>query len=281
MVLSATASPVDSYPGPFFKQGILNNSTNVASPSPSGFLTGLLVPTTATSSRPPTATGSSGPSTSNGQYRTYSGDGSLKDGWPSATQWTTFDTMWAKALNIMRTSCSNLNETIKDNSQDEIRYIKDAIQSQSHATKVDPRFILATVLQESGGCVRVKTTKYAINNPGLMQDHNGSHSCNDGKHVLDPCPKDQIVGMITDGTSGTKDGPGLQQLLGQASDNGGQGQKTYAAARLYNSGAIDKSKKLEAGIATHCYSTDIANRLMGWDGRKSGCTLDNKSHRRS
>ena len=35
----------------------------------------------------------------------------------------------------------------------------------------------------------------------------------------------------------------------------------YIAARLYNSGSVDPSGNLQAGIATHCYSSDIANRL--------------------
>src|SRR3712207_7146665 len=34
--------------------------------------------------------------------------------------------------------------------------------------------------------------------------------------------------------------------------------------RSYNSGRIDPSGNLAAGIATHCYASDIAARLLGW-----------------
>ena len=48
----------------------------------------------------------------------------------------------------------------------------------------------------------------------------------------------------------------------------------YRAARLYNSGAIDDSGDLGKGSATHCYATDIANRLVGWTDSQSTCNLD-------
>lgn len=48
----------------------------------------------------------------------------------------------------------------------------------------------------------------------------------------------------------------------------------YRAARLYNSGAIDPSGDLGKGSATHCYASDIANRLLGWVDSDSTCTLD-------
>jgi hypothetical protein len=31
---------------------------------------------------------------------------------------------------------------------------------------------------------------------------------------------------------------------------------------------------LECGIATHCYSSDIANRLTGWVNADHGCACD-------
>ena len=51
------------------------------------------------------------------------------------------------------------------------------------ATGVDHRFILAVIMQESGGCVRAPTTNYGVRNPGLMQDHNGSGTCNENGNV--------------------------------------------------------------------------------------------------
>lgn len=249
--------------------------------APSG--TGTALTPTGTASASGTApNGLSSSAASSSQYTVYSGSGSTQDGWPTASQWATFDVMWSNALNIMKTSCSNLDPPTPNNSQQENQDIQDAINSQASATKVDPRFILAVVMQESNGCVRVKTTVSpdgTVTNPGLMQDHDGDHTCNDGKTIQNPCPQAQIQGMIADGVSGTSAGPGLSQLLGQAPDKGEQGQQTYEAARLYNSGSIASSGKLEEGVATHCYSSDIANRLTGWDGQTNSCPFDKQSQK--
>lgn len=53
-------------------------------------------------------------------------------------------------------------------------------------------------------------------------------------------------------------------------------QAYYRAARFYNSGEIDSSGDLGKGSATHCYSSDLANRLTGWTDAASACTLDDK-----
>ena len=113
-------------------------------------------------------------------------------------------------------------------------------------------------MQESGGCVRAPTSNYGVRNPGLMQDHNGDATCNSDLtgQVQNPCPQDVITQMVRDGTAGTNDGDGLANCINQA------GQSTdadfYRAARIYNSGSIDGSGRLECGIATHCYASDIA-----------------------
>ena len=51
-------------------------------------------------------------------------------------------------------------------------------------------------------------------------------------------------------------------------------QNFYEAARIYNSGSIDPSGILEDGGATHCYASDIANRLLGWTTARTKCNLD-------
>ena len=68
---------------------------------------------------------------------------------------------------LMGSSCSQFG--VANNSPDETGKIYDAIQAAATATKVDHRFILAVVLQESGGCVRAPTTNYGVRNPGIMQ----------------------------------------------------------------------------------------------------------------
>jgi len=165
----------------------------------------------------------------------------------------------------MKSSCSQFN--VPNNSDDEIAAIQDGIKTAAAASKIDNRYILAVIMQESGGCVRVPTTNYGVRNPGLMQDHDGKATCNEGG-VKTPCPKDTIVGMITDGTGTTNQG-GLMQLLAQVKLS--DASQYYKAARMYNSGSIDPSGNLGKGIATHCYATDVANRLLGWAGNGSGC----------
>jgi len=169
-------------------------------------------------------------------------------------------------------SCSQFGQA--DDSGPEVGAIWDAIESVAQATGVDHRFILAVIMQESGGCVRVPTTNYGVRNPGLMQDHNGSGTCNSDitGQVQNPCPSSVIHQMIADGTGGTNDGDGLAQCINES--GWGNDADFYRAARIYNSGSIASSGQLQDGIATHCYASDIANRLTGWVWASHGCTLD-------
>jgi hypothetical protein len=170
---------------------------------------------------------------------------------------------------ILADSCTQWN--VPNNSPEENSDLSSAIQSVAGSTGIDPRFILAIVMQESNGCVRAPTTNYGVVNPGLMQSHDGSGSCNNGG-VQHPCPPTEIVQMIQDGTSGTSSGDGLQQIL--AGIGGTDVSMYYQAARIYNSGSIATTggeKNLGAGIATHCYASDVANRLTGWTTAASTC----------
>ena len=71
----------------------------------------------------------------------------------------------------MKASCAAWG--VPDNSDDEIATMKSTIQSIATTSSIDARFILAIIMQESSGCVRVITTQYSVFNPGLMQTHNG------------------------------------------------------------------------------------------------------------
>jgi LysM repeat protein len=132
------------------------------------------------------------------------------------------------------------------------------------------------MLQESAACVRAPTTNYGVRNPGLMQSHNGVGTCNNEGDVQDPCPYSEILQMVRDGVEGTSSGDGLKQLLQQAPGN--VNTRYYAAARLYNSGSIAATGMLDQGIATHCYSSDVANRLIGWVDAQKTCTLDGSTY---
>lgn len=182
----------------------------------------------------------------------------------------TAETRWNNNKHIMTTSCERIFY-VPDDSSDELDDLRDAIQNIAEETLLDHRFILAVMMQESGGCVRVPTSDYGVRNPGLMQSHNGASTCNENE-MLEPCPEDVIEGMIRDGTAGTDDGDGLVQCL---NDSGAEDVSAYyKAARCYNSGSVAESGVLEEGEATHCYASDIANRLLGWAGTEKGCGLD-------
>jgi hypothetical protein len=200
------------------------------------------------------------------RYVNYTGNG--HDGWPSQANWFSFDQLWAANLPLMQEACG-WNGWGAENSATEINYIKEAINEVTNCTGVDRRYMLAIVMQESKGCVRAPTTSNGIPNPGLMQSHRGSISC-DG---VNPCPKDRIVQMIRDGTAGTAHGDGLMQTLAKTknatSDDGARSY--YAAARMYNSGSVDYNDLNNAFGSTICYATDIANRLTGWTRAASAC----------
>lgn len=76
--------------------------------------------------------------------------------------------------------------------------------------------------------------------------------------------------------AGTDDGHGFaSDISAQSNVNGIEyAMAYYRAARMYNSGSIDQSGDLGKGVATHCYSSDIANRLVGWTDAETQCTLD-------
>ena len=125
-------------------------------------------------------------------YRTWSGPGTSQAGWPRKDQWVSFEDMFNNNKAIMFSSCSQYG--VPNDSGMEVGALYDAIQQIATETKVDHRFILAVMIQESGGCVRVKTSGNGVRNPGLMQDHNGSGTCNsDITHtVQNPCPNSVV-----------------------------------------------------------------------------------------
>lgn len=172
---------------------------------------------------------------------------------------------------IMQESCQN-NWAVPNDSASEISMLKSSILSVAASANIDPRFILAIVMQESNGCVRVITTNYGVENPGLMQSHNGAGSCNRGGVVQTPCPESQITQMVQDGTMGTSSGDGLVQCVAESGVS--DVSRFYRGARIYNGGQGGYNKDdLGSGCCTLCYSSDVANRLTGWSTGTSGCTL--------
>lgn len=193
------------------------------------------------------------------QYVYYQGDAS---NFPDASKWISFKEMWNANLNTLQHSCEWL-DVGKNNSPDMIQQIFDAIQDRANASRVDHRYIFATILQESNGCPRVGNTESSggVRNPGLMQSHNG--------HAYEPKhSRLSIMQMVQDGTQGTKHGDGIVQNLNLYGN-------PYKAMRGYNSGYIpDNGNLSEKSGATKCYVSDMANRLTGWVTAESTCHED-------
>ncbi|KYG46431.1 hypothetical protein M433DRAFT_65173, partial [Acidomyces richmondensis BFW] len=191
-------------------------------------------------------------------------------GWPSKSNWETFDDMWYRYRNSnyenMAGSCSWMS--VADDSSTELSELKSAIKNVSLTYSVDPRFTLSIFLEEIRGCVRVWSTDNGVYNPGLMQSCDGSGTCNNGVDengdVQNPCTNCEIREMIIDGVDGTDGGScallvqDLQQL--EATDV----SMYYKVARLYNSGTIDPYNLDNGEGSNSCYACDIANRLTGW-----------------
>jgi len=201
-------------------------------------------------------------------YTYYQGDGSAAAGWPDVSKWASYEALFAANTPLMGESCEN-NAWGENDSDEEIAAINTAIETVAAATAVDHRFILAIIMQESKGCVRVPTTDNGVSNPGLLQDHAGPGTC-DG---VSPCPQEQITQMVTDGVAGTAAGPGLASLINNAQTTLGtsSAQAFYAAARLYNSGSADYTNLDDGITSTACYASDVANRLLGWTTAASAC----------
>ncbi|KAG5959971.1 hypothetical protein E4U57_007536 [Claviceps arundinis] len=189
-------------------------------------------------------------------YQMYRGNGSPSEGWPEKALWVPFENMFRNYRGQMLQSCGNQNPPQPNNDEQEVKAIYDGILKASVASGVDRRFILAILMQESKGCVRAPTTNYGVRNPGLMQNHDGAGTCNEGGLVKKPCPVATIHQMISEGVSGTAAGDGLANCINVA--GGADVSAFYKAARIYNSGSIAKTGQLQDGIATHCYASDVA-----------------------
>jgi hypothetical protein len=172
-------------------------------------------------------------------------------------------------------ACSNNNWGVPNNSPQETDQIFHSIDQVAQVANVDHRFILAILLEETKGCARVHTTYSAdgVRNPGLMQSHDGSSTCNSGtlgapQDVLIPCPEYEIFGMIFDGVVGPPEDPDNVSLLSMINRSGtGTVADLYRAARMYNSGPNASMENLEDGSdASNSYVADVANRLTGWVG---------------
>ncbi|KAI7787541.1 scp-like extracellular protein [Diaporthe eres] len=149
----------------------------------------------------------------------YSGPSS---NFPGPDKWVSWETMSAHNAQVMNTT---------GNSGQETQWVLDAVVTVSGELNIDRRCILAVIMQESHGKVRVNNTTSpgaGVNNTGIMQAHNGA-SFNEGD------PQGSILRMVRDGAGGVPGptgGDGYRQLLDR------YGNDFYVAARGYNSGDL-------------------------------------------
>ncbi|KAH8810978.1 hypothetical protein F5884DRAFT_263494 [Xylogone sp. PMI_703] len=192
--------------------------------------------------------------TGNGGTDTYN---CYYGGWqsyPPSSQWIQFDDMFNQYKDVMKQGCGNLGISPQD-TDEQIGQIWNAIQQVAQSSLVDHRFILATIIQESLGCVHVGNTNNGVNNPGLMQSHDGSSFI--GNQASWDQQQASITQMVIDGTQGTTAGDGLVQGINRYGN-------IYEAARYYNSGQVNSGNLNDGQGATASYVNDIANRLTGW-----------------
>ncbi|KIW68520.1 hypothetical protein PV04_04460 [Phialophora macrospora] len=217
-------------------------------------------------------------------YTEYDGDGSAAQGWPAMSDWLSFNSQWENVKNYIGKRCG---DDVPPNTDSESNDMKISILTVAADSYVDPRFVVAVVMQESNGCVRVQTTSDDNPNPGLLQSFKGKGTCNHNGTFDTPCPTAVINQMVIDGVAAPIDGVTIVGALNQAAELPGvePAQAYYRAARFYNSGpeSLPPAANGDLGsnitAATRCYASDIANRLLGWSNgstRRSPCTLDKK-----
>lgn len=168
-------------------------------------------------------------------------------------------------LPAIQQSCQN-NGWGRNNDAKEITAIKNSIEEESKTSGIPKELILAVIMQESNGCVRVITTQSDSNNPGLMQSA-GQATCHPlGAKPITPCPTSTIRQMIRDGTSGERLRTTLKNSLDSFDPD--DDSKWYKTVRRYNAGSSMDAGNLGSG-PTPCYASDIANRLINPSSRSS------------
>ncbi|KAK4508541.1 hypothetical protein PRZ48_002280 [Zasmidium cellare] len=214
--------------------------------------------------------------------KAYYGDGSSNDGWPNMSQWVSFNYIWQANYNNIQGSCSQYG--VPNNSDDEMNDLYAAINNVADQYNIDHRYILAEILTESSGCVRVPTTggqSTGIWNPGLLQDYDGYYTCNCETYngvsnqygetcgVVSPCPMDTIQNMVREGAVGTSNGYGLSSLINFAEGQGASDAQTfYVASEWYNQGAY--TPNVGGSLNANCYASNVAQWLTGCTG-PAGC----------
>lgn len=174
-------------------------------------------------------------------YIAYTGPASS---FPDRSSWTSFDTMWTLYAPGMRQFPA---------SEAVMPLIRSNLIRVSLESGVDPRLLLAVVMQESSGNVDPITTYGANRNTGMMQAANGSvYSTID--------PSRSIYLMIRDGAMG----PGHSDVCLANYIN--RYRNYWDALAVYNQGEFGANFEDldQPTCCTQHYVQMVANRLHGW-----------------
>ena len=168
--------------------------------------------------------------------------------------------MWDINSGIMKTACSDMD--VGENNTDEMMAdMLNWVIKGSDTEDIDRRVTTALIMQYSRGCVHVSP---GFNNTrfGITQAPNSSDSCAGSED----CSDTTIQSMVFDGVEG---------LLHDLSIfDGDFDQETYVSFRIYDSGQVNQQDLSDTfGVGDACFVSDMANRLMGWTGTTSNCTL--------
>lgn len=121
--------------------------------------------TSGAGNKEPNSTISTGVGKGTDTYTCYSG---AWQSFPPSSKWVSFDAMWNKSTTYLKESCANTGAFGAGDSPTQIQNMYNSILSVASASLVDPRFIYATILQESSGCVNIDTST----NPDPSQPDN-------------------------------------------------------------------------------------------------------------
>ncbi|MCJ1482768.1 hypothetical protein MMC06_002934 [Schaereria dolodes] len=136
------------------------------------------------------------------------------------------------------------------NSDSENTALKSAISISATAANIDPRVILAQVMQESHGNIHVICGDGGISCGVLQVQTSNPASC--AEAVKGACPDDTITSMVQQGISH------MQTSLASVGGDVPQGLRVYNSGKVFSS--TDYS---QAGTGTSSYVSSVGNLLRG------------------
>lgn len=171
---------------------------------------------------------------SHGGYHCYLGK------YPNPVEWLSWKDLWN----------TNREQVLSSNGGDTYiqHYVEEAILQTAAESDVDPRLVLVGVMQETKGKAGGKCQQRA--RCGIIRGGQGF----DAKR-----PEESILEMLREGVGGVSHRAGLAQRL-KSEDS------PYSAMWRFH----QDHDPAEGLVGEKRYMSEIANRLLGWDGRGRG-----------